>query len=122
MHNIALVTIVNGRQDLCDNLGSILLIKVLLFCDAVKQLTSLAKLCDQEIAFVVLEKLIKFENIGVIQLLQNVYFAHEFQFVLVSQAFLVDYLNSSEHLGVSMQALANFAKGSYKVQVRQSWI
>ena len=88
MHNLALMAIVDGRQDLRDNFGRVILAERLLFSDLVKQLAAVAKpanneqkelismvgfmiclLCHKEVALLILEKLVEFQYVWMIELL-----------------------------------------------------
>jgi hypothetical protein len=71
VHDVAAVTVVDCGQDLLDYVCRILLAKVLLRSDPLKELSSIAKFCDKEIPFVVLEKLVELEDVGMVHLLKN---------------------------------------------------
>ena len=67
----------------------------------------------------VLKKLIQFENIGMVEFLEDVDFGKQLHLVFVSKAFLIYNFDGSEDLGLTMQTLANLAKGAYSTLVRK---
>ena len=52
-----------------DDIGSCLLVEVLFGLYSIKEFTAVTELCDEEEALLVLEELVQFEDIRVIQLL-----------------------------------------------------
>ena len=71
MDDIPRVAVIDCGENLLDDVGCVPLAKVLLLGDALEEFAAIAELSDQEVALMVLEELVEFEDIGVVQLLQN---------------------------------------------------
>ena len=63
MHNVTLVTVVDGRKNLLYYLSGINFTELLLLSYLVEELSSVTKFSDQEVAFLILEEFVKFQNL-----------------------------------------------------------
>ena len=66
MHNVGLMTVVDAGKNLLHENSSISLAELASLEDLVEEFTTLADLCDQVVALIVLEELIHFDDVGVI--------------------------------------------------------
>ena len=71
MSDIHLVAVVDGLEDLLEDLGGILFLHVLLLYNQVKEFSSCAKLGNEVDVLFVLEVLIELEDIWVVQVCQD---------------------------------------------------
>lgn len=71
MRNALVVAVIEGMQDLFENLGRVFLREELVLDDAIKQLTASANLSDEVHVFIVIEVLVQLEHVWMIKLLQN---------------------------------------------------
>ena len=69
MHHIALVAVVHGREYLLYYLCGINFTELLLLSYLIEELATVTEFGHQEITFLVLKELVKFQNVGVIKLL-----------------------------------------------------
>ena len=88
-----------------------MLAEILLLRDLVEQFSATAELGDEEIPLFVLEELVQFQNVGVVQLLQNVDFRNQARLIFLSQIFLVDNFYCSQGLGLFVEAFSDFPIG-----------
>ena len=65
------MTIVNGLQNLLEYLNSVCLLEVLFSNDPIEQLAATAELCDEVDVLFILEVLVKLDDVGVVELLEN---------------------------------------------------
>jgi hypothetical protein len=66
MHHILAVTVVEREKDLFENLGGHLLAEELSLNDAIEELAASAQLSDEVDVLLVLEVLIKFDNVRMV--------------------------------------------------------
>lgn len=109
MHNVTLVTVVDGRKNLLYYLSGINFTELLLLSYLVEELSSVTKFSDQEVAFLILEEFVKFQNIWMIKLLKNVDFIQELFSLFVRDVPFVYYLHSSQSLGLLVQTFPDFS-------------
>lgn len=75
--NTVLVAMVDGLHDLLENMASFVFTEEFLFHNHIKKLSSVAYLGDEIDVLGVLEILVKFEDVGVIEGLQNLHLIFE---------------------------------------------
>jgi len=109
VHNVTLVTVVDGRKNLLYYLSGINFTELLLLSYLVEELSSVTKFSDQEVAFLILEEFVKFQNIRMIKLLKNVDFIQELFSLFVRDVPFVYYLHSSQSLGLLVQTFPDFS-------------
>jgi len=74
-------------------------------------------LCHQEISFLILKELIKFQNIGVIELFQDVDFSQQLFLLVFRQIFFADDLDRTKRFRFLVKALSHFSVCAYnKIQ------
>jgi len=109
VHNVTLVTVVDGRKNLLYYLSGIDFTELLLLSYLVEELSSVTKFSDQEVAFLILEEFVKFQNIWMIKLLKNVDFIQELFSLFVRDVPFVYYLHSSQSHGLLVQTFPDFS-------------
>lgn len=109
MHNVTLVTVVDGRKNLLYYLSGINFTELLLLSYLVEELSSVTKFSDQEVAFLILEEFVKFQNIWMIKLLKNVDFIQKLFSLFVRDVPFIYYLHSSQSLSLLVQTFPDFS-------------
>ena len=77
MDDVALMAVVERLKDLFEALGGLLLREEFLLDDPVEQFTSFANLSDQVDILLLLKVLVELEDVGVVQMLQDIDLSHE---------------------------------------------
>lgn len=90
MDDAELVAVDQGVKDGRNDVTSLCLRESLLLQDLIEQLTSLHKFHDQEEVLIILVDVVKLNNIGVVDLLQNVDFILKANFVFLRKFSLCD--------------------------------
>ena len=66
MHDVSLVAVVHSREYLLCDFCGIDFAKLLLFRDLVEELATVTEFSNEEVSFLVLKELVKFQNVWVI--------------------------------------------------------
>lgn len=98
MNDVGLMAIVDARKDLLHENGAITLAEFTSLKDFVEEFTTLADLSDKVVALLIFEELVHFDDIGVINFLQNIDLVEKHTFLIIVHVTLAKYLNSA--LGV----------------------
>lgn len=109
MDDVTTVTIVDGGEDLLNDVGSVLLAEILLLGDLLEKFSSVAEFCYQEVPLCVLEELVELKNIRVVHLFEDADFSKEFLFLILLEVLFVDDLDGAKCIRLLGETLANLA-------------
>ena len=102
MDHVFFVAVINCRKYLFNYLSCVSLAKILFFCYFVKEFTTRAELGYQKEPFRILEKLIKFKDVGVIESFEDINFTNESITLLLGKMLFIYDFNCSQSFGFLM--------------------
>jgi len=83
MHNVGLMAVVDAREDLFHEDGAVTLAEFATLQDFIEELTTLADLSHKVVALLILEELVHFDDVWVIDSFENVNFVEEHTLLVV---------------------------------------
>jgi hypothetical protein len=110
MDDVVLVAVVHAREDLLDQEGGVTLGELTAGEDLVEELSTLADLLHDVVAFVVFEELEHLDNVGVIQFLKNVNLVEEHAAFILIHVRFTEHLHGTLCCSLAMHAHSNLAE------------